>query len=83
MCVSVFIGVCIYVRKGRGGGEDEKVRVCASAVVVVCWLLNVPATCKCISGTDQLRQFYVQIKLSILPSDSILTPGRAVPTLTQ
>ena len=27
--------------------------------VVVCWLLNVPATCKCISGTDLLRQFYV------------------------
>ena len=24
--------------------------------VVVCWLLNVPATCKCISGTDLLRQ---------------------------
>ena len=27
--------------------------------VVVCWLLNVPATCKCISGTDLLRQFFV------------------------
>ena len=26
---------------------------------VVCWLLNVPATCKCISGTDLPRQFYV------------------------
>ena len=25
----------------------------------VCWVLNVPATCKCISGTDLLRQFYV------------------------
>ena len=25
----------------------------------VCWLLNVPATCKCISGTDLLRQFYL------------------------
>ena len=24
-----------------------------------CWLLNAPATCKCISGTDLLRQFYV------------------------
>ena len=23
------------------------------------WLLNVPATCECISGTDLLRQFYV------------------------
>ena len=28
-------------------------------VAVVCWLLNVPATCECISGTDLLRQFYV------------------------
>ena len=27
--------------------------------IVVCWLLNVPATCECISGTDLLRQFYV------------------------
>ena len=23
------------------------------------WLLNVPETCQCISGTDPLRQFYV------------------------
>ena len=27
--------------------------------VFVGWLLNVPATCECISGTDVLRQFYV------------------------
>ena len=27
--------------------------------VVVYWLLNVPATCECISGMDLLRQFYV------------------------
>ena len=26
---------------------------------IVCWLLNVPATCKCISGTGLLRQLYV------------------------
>ena len=26
---------------------------------LVGWLLNVPATCECISGTDLLRQFYV------------------------
>ena len=25
----------------------------------VCWSLNVPATCECISGTDLHRQFYV------------------------
>ena len=29
------------------------------AEVVFCWLLNVPATCECISRTDLLRQFYV------------------------
>ena len=27
--------------------------------VGVCWLLNVPATCWCISGTDLLRQVYI------------------------
>ena len=27
--------------------------------VVLGWLLNVPATCECISGTDLLRQFDV------------------------
>ena len=26
---------------------------------LVGWLLNVPATCECISGTDLLRQLYV------------------------
>ena len=26
---------------------------------VTCWLLNVPATCVCISGTDLHRQLYV------------------------
>ena len=31
----------------------------AVGVVVVGWLLNVPATCECISGTDLRRQFYV------------------------
>ena len=30
-----------------------------SCVAVVCWLLNVPTTCKCILGTDLLRPFYV------------------------
>ena len=31
----------------------------APRAVVVGWLLNVPATCECISGTDLLGQFYV------------------------
>ena len=26
---------------------------------LVGWMLNAPATCKCISGTDLLRQFHV------------------------
>ena len=34
--------------KGGGGGG-----------LFVGWLLNVPATCECISGVDLLRQFYV------------------------
>ena len=33
-------------------GEEEE-EVC----LLVGWLLNVPATCECISGTDLLRQF--------------------------
>ena len=28
-------------------------------ILFVGWLLNVPATCECISGTDLHRQFYV------------------------
>ena len=28
-------------------------------IMFVSWLLNVPATCECISGTDLLRQVYV------------------------
>ena len=32
---------------------------CSWICLLVGWLLNVPATCKCISGTDLLRQFYV------------------------
>ena len=38
-------------------GEDKKEveEVC----LFVCWLLIVPATCECVSGTDLLRQFYV------------------------
>ena len=31
----------------------------AATVIVVGWLLNVPATCECVSETDLLRQLYV------------------------
>ena len=36
--------------------EEEEEEVC---FVLLCRLLTVPATGKCISGTDLLRQFYV------------------------
>ena len=36
---------------GEGGGEQN--------CLIVSWMLNVPATCECISGTDLLRQFDV------------------------
>ena len=58
------------------------------AGVVVYWLLNVPGTYQCISGTDLLRQFScchtekLQIKLSLSLSHSILTTGQPVPALT-
>ena len=54
---------------------------------IVGWLLNVPATCECISGTD-LHNFtcchteMLRIQLSISPSHSILTPGQPAPALT-
>ena len=55
------------------------------------WLLNTPVACQCISWTDLPAQTIVgaatlrqkmQIKLSILPSQSILTPGQPVTMLT-
>ena len=36
--------------------EESSLR---KGIVVVGWLLKVPATCKCISGVDLLRQLYV------------------------
>ena len=38
----------------RGGGEG------GAEGSFVCWLVIVPATCECISGTDLLTQFYVR-----------------------
>ena len=48
--------------KGEGGGwgaHTKRERGSAEEGEVVGWLLNVPATCECISGTDLHRQFYV------------------------
>ena len=42
-------------RERRG----ERYRETETETEFVCWLLNVPATCECISGTDLHRQFYV------------------------
>ena len=39
----------------QAGRQADRNRVC----LLVGWLLNVPATCWCISGTDLPRQFYV------------------------
>ena len=58
---------CWVWRKDIYSGKYPKAR-CGQPVVtyhlipvsgLVCWLLNDPATCWCISGTDLLRQFYV------------------------
>ena len=46
-------------RMTKGSNYAEDVTVPAELGLFVCWLLNVPATCECISGTDLHRQFYV------------------------
>ena len=48
--------------KGNIGSGQNKSKVCSYILkerLFVGWLLNVPATCECISGTDLHRQFYV------------------------
>ena len=51
----------VVVADGVGGRIAFLLAGCTRppAWVVVCWLLNDPATCQCISGTDLLGQFYV------------------------
>ena len=44
---------------GGGGGGGGGGQVAVGVACFVFWLLIVPATCECISGTDLLRQFYV------------------------
>ena len=51
----------------KRSGEKTEPTFLSSAVGFAClfvcwlvgWLLNVPGTCECISGTDLHRQFYV------------------------
>ena len=38
---------------------EHTVRPLEFVCLFVCWLLNVPATCECISGTDLHRQLYM------------------------
>ena len=63
-------GVSVAARGNSPGGCGGpsvlllcKCRVHDANSLQVClfvgWLLNVPATCECISGTDLHRQFYV------------------------
>ena len=83
---STRFGVTDMTWPGTSGSDTRS----AAQELFVGWLLNVPATGLCISGTDLLRQLYVlpllrqklQIELSISPSHSILTPSRPVPALT-
>ena len=42
----------------------QVVVVAVVVVIDVCWLLNVPATCLCVSWTDLLRQFYTEIEVA-------------------
>ena len=47
-------------RENKEQQTDQAVhREATKEVLFVGWLLNVPATCQCISGTDLLRQVYV------------------------
>ena len=46
-------------KRGKGGDGEVEVTSLLTVCLFVGWLLNVPETCECISGTDLLRQFYV------------------------
>ena len=92
------IAVSGVTQSGSGGGGEWDANLSSSALLVVGGfvggllggLLNVPATCQCISGTDLLRQFVraatprekLRAKLAISPSLNTPTPGQPVPSLT-
>ena len=46
----------------------------------VCWLLNVPVTCECISGTDLRRQLYVLPHLEVADPTFHLTQSQYTDT---
>ena len=45
-------------------------------LTIVCWLLNVPTTCECISGKDLLRQLYVLPHWEVADQTSHLTQSQ-------
>ena len=47
------------VKKEEEEEEEEGMQKDGVCTVIAVWLLHVPATCKCISETGLLRQFYV------------------------
>ena len=49
----------VWVCSGQSNMGFTMRRVSIACCLFLCWLLNVPATCQCISGTDLLRQLYV------------------------
>ena len=84
-------GVVIWNGMGGGGGGVRRGGGRGAAVGVYC-LLNIPATCSCISATDPLRQVYVlphrdrsyitDRSFSLTQSQHTDTPGQPVPVLT-
>ena len=42
----------------HGNATEIGLGLMTMSMIVVCWLLNIPATCECTSGTYLLRQFY-------------------------
>ena len=62
MCVCVCACLCERERERQREREREREREKEREdrdIFFLSWLLNVTATCQCISGTDLLRQFYV------------------------
>ena len=53
MMIIIIIIIVIIIVIIKKNNDNERISR------LVCWLRNVPATCKCISGTDLHRQFYV------------------------
>ena len=64
-CTGAVMGNLVWYDKWyrwghRHSGECERGSTLGNiGRLVGCWLLNVPATCECISGTDLHRQLYV------------------------